>query len=133
MPILSPIIAVAEVFIYGIIFYSFFAHLQGKKFKALLTRRTILVQLVAVVYMLSRLKPAQTLAELKGNLEVLVIGHALLSILVFFWLVILFFRTRNFASTGKNYLQENKKATYLFLIAFSLSFLSGELIFFLLY
>ncbi len=133
MPILSSIIALVEVFIYGIIFYSFFTHLRGKEFKTLLVSRTILIQLVAIIYMLTRLKPAQTLAGIKSGLELLVVGHALLSILVFFWLVILFFKARNFATIGRNYLQENKKSTYLFLALLSLSLLSGELIFFLVY
>ena len=133
MPILSPIIALLEIFIYGIIFFSFLTHLRGKEFKARLVGRTILIQLVAIIYMLTRLKPAQTLAGLKSGLELLVIGHALLSILVFFWLVILFFKARNFALVGRNYFQENKKSTYLFLAFLSLSLLSGELIFLLLY
>ena len=133
MPILSSIIALVEVFIYGIIFYSFLTHLRGKEFKAQLTGRIILLQLGAIVYMLTRLKPAQTLAGLKSNLELLVIEHALLSILAFFWLVILFFKARNFATIGRNYLQENKKSTYLFLAFLSLSLLSGELIFLLVY
>lgn len=131
MPILSSIIAVLEVFIYSIIFYSAVIHLSGKKFKAKLLGWTIVIQLSAIIYMLSRLKTAQTLAT--SNLELLVVGHALLSILVFFWLVILFFKARNFAVVGRNYFQENKKSTYLFLAFLSLSLLSGELIFLLVY
>jgi len=133
MPILSSIIAVLEVFIYGIIFYSVVTHLSGKKLKTKLLGWTIIIQLSAVIYMLTRLKPAQILAKTQSNLELLVVWHALLSILVFFWLVILFFKARNFALVGRNYLQENKKSTYLFLAFLSLSLLSGELIFFLLY
>jgi len=133
MPILSSIIALVEVLIYGIIFYSVVTQLFGKKLKTKLLGWTITIQLSAIIYMLSRLKPAQILARSKSNLELLVVGHALLSILVFFWLVILFFKARNFALAGRNYLQENKNSTYLFLIFLSLSLLSGELIFFLVY
>ena len=130
-PLFSIAIAIAEVFIYGVIFYSLLSHLLGKEFKAKLLGVTIVIQLSAIIYMLTRLKTAQTQA--RSNLELLVVGHALLSILVFLWLVILFFKARNFAVLGKNYLQENKKSTYQFLALLSLSFLSGELIFFLLY
>ncbi|EQB62927.1 MAG: hypothetical protein RBG1_1C00001G0506 [candidate division Zixibacteria bacterium RBG-1] len=133
MPIISLIIAVLEVFIYSIIFYSVLAHLLGKKLNTKLLGWTIIIQLSAIIYMLTRLKPAQILARTQSTLELLVVGHALLSILVFFWLVISFFKARNFALVGKNYLQENKKSTYLFLAFLSLSLLSGELIFFLVY
>lgn len=133
MPILSSIIAVLEVFIYSVIFYAVVTHLSGKKLKTNLLGWTIVIQLSAIIYMLTRLKPAQILARTQSHLEFLVVGHALLSILVFFWLVILFFKARNFAVVGRNYLQENRKSTYLFLAFLSLSLLSGELIFFLVY
>ena len=133
MPILSSIIAVLEVFIYGMIFYSVVTHLFGKKLKIKLLGWTIIIQFTAIIYMLTRLKPAQILAKTQSNLELSVVWHALLSILVFFWLVILFFKARNFALVGRNYLQENKKSTYLFLAFLSLSLLSGELIFLLVY
>ena len=133
MPILSLIIALLEVFILSVIFYAVVTHLSGKKLKTKLLGWTIVIQLSAIIYMLTRLKPAQILARGQSNLELLVIGHALLSISVFFWLVILFFKARNFAVVGRNYLEENKKSTYLFLVFLSLSLLSGELIFFLVY
>ncbi len=132
-PILSNIIAVAELFIYGAIFYAVATHLRGKKFRPQLLRQAIHIQLLAIVYMLTRLKPAQDLAGNKSNLELLVIGHAALSILVFFWLAILFFKAKALVKVGRNYFQENAPAVYLFLVLFSLSFLSGELIFFLVY
>ncbi len=132
-PLLSILIAVAELFIYGAIFYAVATHLQGKKFRPQLLRQAIHIQLLAIVYMLTRLKPAQDLAGTKSNLELLVIGHAALSILVFFWLAILFFKAKALAKVGRNYFRENAQAVYLFLILFSLSFLSGELIFFLVY
>lgn len=87
MPILSSIIAVLEVFIYSVIFYAVVTHLSGKKLKTNLLGWTIVIQLSAIIYMLTRLKPAQILARTQSHLEFLVVGHALLSILVFFWLV----------------------------------------------
>lgn len=132
-PILSTIIALSEVFVYSVIFYSAVIHLSGKKLKTKLLGWTIVIQLSAIIYMLTRLKPAQILARTQSHLELLVVGHALLSSLVFFWLVILFFKARNFVLAGRNYLQENKKSTYLFLAFLSLSLLSGELIFLLVY
>ena len=132
-PVLSIIIAVAELFIYAAIFYAVLTHLQGKKFKAQLLRQAIHIQLLAIVYMLTRLKTAQDLAGTKSNLELLVIGHAALSILVFFWLAILFFKAKALVKIGRNYFQENGRVIYLFLVLLSLSLLSGELIFFLVY
>ena len=132
-PILSIIIALVEVFIYVGIFYTVVTHLFGKKLKTKLLGWSMVIQLSAIIYMLTRLKPAQILAGSKSNLELLIVGHALLSILVFFWLVIIFFKARNFFLKGANYFQENKKSTYLFLTAISLSLLSGELIFWLVY
>src|SRR5574341_1089219 len=130
-PLLSIIIAIAELLIFGAIFYAVATHLRGKKFKPQLLRQAIHIQFLAIVYMLTRLKPAQDLVGSKSNLDLLVIGHAALSILVFFWLAILFFKAKALFKIGRNYFQENAQAIYLFLILLSLSFLSGELIFFL--
>ncbi len=131
-PAFSTFAAISEVFVTAGVFYVVFTNLNGRGFKWKLATTVILFEFfVNMLYMIFRMQQHTTSSSLPARLVALAAGHGILSLLVFILFVVFSFLGYTAIKKGNHFFQDNKALTYSFLVLWTVSVVSGEVLYFL--
>ena len=131
-PAFSTFAAISELFVTAGVFYVVFTNLKGRGFKWKLASAVILFEFfVNMLYMIFRMQQHGTSSGLPARLVALAAGHGILSLLVFILFVVFSFLADAAIKKGNHFFQDNKALTYAFLILWTISVVSGEVLYFL--
>ena len=133
IPIFSTITLIAEIFISCIIFFTFYRSYRYNHFPTLLVAFALLYEITFnISYMATRVKANTEKIEIPWHI-VLAAFHGILSLLMFVALIIfMFYAWRNYRK-GVNYFKLHKNLTTIFLAFWSISIISGIILYFVEY
>lgn len=132
-PAFSTFSAISELFVTAAVFYVIFADLKGRPFQWKLAFTVIGFEfLVNMMYMIIRMKE-HTETNLDSGFVAFAAGHGFLSLLVFILFVIFSFLAYSASKKEKNFFRENLGMTYAFIVLWSISVVSGEILYFVNY
>jgi hypothetical protein len=132
-PTFSTFAAISELFVTAGVFYVIFTNLKGKGFKWKIATGVILFEFfINMLYMIFRMQQ-QSVSESSQAMVALAAGHGFLSLLVFILFVVFSFLAYSAIKRGSHFFQENRPLTYGFIGLWTISILSGEVLYFLSY
>jgi hypothetical protein len=133
IPAFSIFAAISELFVTAGVFYVVFTNLKGKGFHWRLATGVILFEFfVNMLYMIYRMQQP-SISESSTAVVTLAAGHGFLSLLVFVLFTIFSFLAYSAIKRGNHFFRENRPLTYAFIGLWTISVLSGEVLFFLNY
>ncbi len=133
IPLYSTITLVAEIIISCIIFYTFYRSYKYHKFPTKLAAFALLYEIIFnISYMATRVKANTEKIEIPWHV-VLAAFHGILSLLMFVSLIIFMLLAWRNYKKEVNYFKLHKNITTIFLIFWSISVLSGIILYFIEY
>lgn len=132
-PTFSTFAAISELFVTAGVFYVIFTNFRGQGFKWKLATGVILFEFfVNMLYMIFRMQQ-QSVAKSSQVMVALAAGHGFLSLLVFILFVVFSFLAYSAIKKDIHFFQENRPLTYGFISLWTISVLSGEVLYFFSY
>ena len=123
--------AILELFVTAGVFYVIFTNVKGRGFKWKLATTVILFEFfVNMLYMIFRMQQ-HAVTESSSGLVALAAGHGFLSFFVFILFVVFSFLAYSAIKKGNHFFQENRALTYSFIGLWTISVLSGEVLYFI--
>ncbi len=130
-PAFSTFSAISEVFVTAAVFYVVIDNLKGKGFHWRLAVGVIVFEfLVNMMYMVIRMQHHSE-ANSDAGFVAFAAGHGFLSLLVFILFVVFAVLAHSAARKGRFFFRENRGLTYGFMALWTLSVVSGEVLYFL--
>ncbi|MFQ5753484.1 MAG: hypothetical protein ACE5HI_15955 [bacterium] len=130
-PTFSTFAAISELFVTAGVFYVIFTNVKGRGFKWKLATTVILFEFfINMLYMIFRMQQ-HTVSESSSGLVALAAGHGFLSLFVFILFVVFSFLAYSAIKKGNHFFQENRALTYGFIGLWTISVLSGEVLYFI--
>ena len=132
-PAFSTFSAISELFVTAGVFYIIFTNLKGRNFKWKLAAGVIAFEfLVNMMYMIVRMQQhGETNSD--AAFVAFAAGHGFLSLLVFIVFVVFSFMAYSANKKGRHFFQQNRGLTYGFTALWTLSVVSGEILYFINY
>ncbi len=133
IPLFSTITLIAEIIISCIVFYTFYRSYMHNKFPTPLVAFALLYEITFnISYMATRVSANTEKIEIPWHI-VLAASHGILSLIMFISLIIFMLLAWKNYRKGINYFKQHKYITIIFLIFWSISIISGILLYFVEY
>jgi heme A synthase len=134
-PLYSTITLIAELFVSAAIYYSLYQGYKHSRFPVKLAGAALLYEIIFnISYMALQVPEHAKAARVESPFVIgLAIIHGTLSLLMFIALIIFFFFAWRRYRKGKNYFHNHKILTWLFLIFWTFSIISGIFFYFVEY
>ena len=132
VPAFSTFSAISELFVSAAVFYFFYQAIRRDNYRwGLLTITIAFETLVNITYMASRLSQhADSGVERPAWITALLAAHGILSLVMFLGLIVLVLVAfRRHKVEGDNFLRAQRPLSYAFLLLWTASVLSGELLY----
>lgn len=128
-PTFSTFSAISEIFVTIGVFYVVFTNLRGKGFPWKIALGVIIFEFsVNMLYMIVRMQQ-HTVTETNQTMLAFAAGHGFLSLLVFILFAVFAFLAYTASKKGKHFFRDNRAVTYSFIVLWSISVLSGEVLY----
>lgn len=132
-PTFSTFSAISELFVTAGVFYVVFTNLKGHGFKWKLAGGVIVFEfLINMMYMIFRMQQ-QTESSVDSSFVAFAAGHGVLSLLVFILFAAFSFLAYSANKRGHHFFRDNRTLTYAFIGLWTLSVVSGEVLYFVNY
>ena len=126
--------AISELFVTAAVFYVIFTNLKGRNFPWKLAVGVILFEFsVNMLYMIFRMQQQGTTGDSSSAFVAFAAGHGFLSLLVFILFAVFCFLAYSGFKKGSFFFKENKTLTYVFISLWTISVVSGEVLYFINY
>ena len=133
-PAFSTFSAISELFVTAAVFYVIFINIKERGFPWKLALTVILFEFsVNMLYMIFRMQQQGQTGESSSAFVAFAAGHGFLSLLVFIMFVVFCFLAYSGFKKGSFFFKENKNLTYVFIGLWTLSVVSGEILYFINY
>ena len=135
VPAFSIFSALSELVVTAVVFYTILDNVKGRRLKWPLLGTVLAFELcVNIVYMVGKAGEAESKSEYSAGMLAFLAGHGLLSLAMFIGLCLLYTLSVIDLKEGKaTWFQRHPKGAYVFLGLWTLSLLSGEAIFVIVY
>ena len=132
-PTFSTFSAISEIFVTTAVFYVVFKNLKGQGFAWKAALGVIVFEFsVNMLYMIFRMQQ-QSVSESSPTMVAFAAGHGFLSLLVFVLFVVFCFLAYSGFKKGKYFFRDNRALTYAFVALWTISVVSGEVLYFINY
>lgn len=131
IPAFSIFSAISEIFVTIVVLYCILTTLRGQRLPKVLMGVVLTFELcVNVLYMANRAAAADKSTELSAAMKLFFAAHGTLSLIMFLVLVVTYLVSLHSEADGEpNWFQRNRTGTYVLLVFWMISVISGEAIF----